>query len=44
MAGIDADAFDALKSGKKLRFTFETPIRNMEEARQALVALAKRQD
>ena len=43
MAGIDADGFDVLKSGKKLRFTFETPIGNMEEARQALVALAKRQ-
>src|SRR5437762_6458011 len=44
MVGIDADGFDVLKSGKKLRFTFETPIRNMEEARQALVAKAKRQD
>ena len=43
MAGIDAEGFDVLKSGKKLRFTFETPIRNMEEARQALVALANRQ-
>lgn len=41
MAGIDADGFDVLKSGEKLRFTFETPIRNMEEARQALVAMAK---
>ena len=44
MVGIDADGFDVLKSGKKLRFTFETPIRNMEEARQALVAKAKLQD
>lgn len=41
MAGIDADGFDVLRSGKKLRFTFETPIRNMEEARQALVAMSK---
>jgi putative heme iron utilization protein len=40
MAGIDADGFDVLKSGKKLRFTFETPIRSMEEARQALAAMA----
>ena len=40
MAGIDADGFDVLKSGKKVRFTFKTPIRNMEEARQALVAMA----
>ena len=37
MAGIDADGFDVLQSGRKLRFAFETPIRNMEEARQALV-------
>ena len=44
MAGIDADGFDVIKSGKKLRFAFETPIRNMEEARQALVAMAKAQD
>jgi putative heme iron utilization protein len=40
MAGIDAEGFDVLQSGKKLRFAFETPIRNMEEARQALVKLA----
>ena len=44
MAGIDADGFDVLKSGKKLRFPFETPIRNMEEARQALVTMAQRQE
>jgi heme iron utilization protein len=41
MVGIDADGFDVLKSGRKVRFTFKTPIRNMEEARQALVAMAK---
>jgi hypothetical protein len=41
MVGIDADGFDVLQSGKKLRFTFETPIRNMEEARQALAAMGK---
>ena len=40
MAGIDADGFDVLKSGQKVRFSFETPVRNMEEARQALVKLA----
>ena len=40
MAGIDANGFDVLKSGQKLRFSFETPVRNMEEARQALVKLA----
>lgn len=42
MVGIDAEGFDVLTSGKKRRFNFETPIRNMEEARQALVAMAKR--
>jgi hypothetical protein len=41
MVGIDADGFDVLKSGQKLRFAFETPIRNMDEARQALVKLAR---
>jgi putative heme iron utilization protein len=41
MIGIDAEGFDLLKSGKKLRFTFETPIRNVGEARQALIAMAK---
>ena len=41
MIGIDANGFDLLQAGKKLRFTFETPIRNMGEARQALVAMAK---
>ena len=44
MAGIDAEGFDVLTSGRKVRFTFETPISNMEEARKALVAMAKRQD
>jgi putative heme iron utilization protein len=42
MAGIDADGFDVLAAGKKLRFDFDTPVRNMDEARQALVAMAKR--
>ncbi len=42
MAGIDADGFDVLKAGKKVRFAFDTPVHNMEEARQALVAMAKR--
>ena len=40
MAGIDADGFDVLSSGRKIRFSFKTPVRNMEEARQALVAMA----
>ena len=42
MTGIDGEGFDILQSGKKLRFHFETPISTMEEARQALVAMAKR--
>ena len=41
MLGIDAEGFDVLKSGQKIRFAFETPIRNMDEARQALVKLAR---
>jgi heme iron utilization protein len=42
MAGIDGEGFDVLQSGKKVRLPFDTPVRNMEEARQALVAMAKR--
>jgi hypothetical protein len=42
MAGIDAEGFDVLASGKKLRFEFQAPVHNMDEARQALVAMAKR--
>jgi heme iron utilization protein len=42
MIGIDGNGFDVLKGDKRVRFTFETPIHNMEEARQALVAMAKR--
>jgi heme iron utilization protein len=41
MVGIDSDGFDVLKSGKKVRFTFETPIHTMNDARQALIAMAK---
>jgi len=41
MIGIDGEGFDVLQSGKKIRFDFETPVRNMEEARQALVAMTK---
>ena len=42
MAGIDAEGFDLLAAGRKLRFEFDTPVQNMEQARQALVAMAKR--
>lgn len=41
MIGIDANGFDVRTAGRKVRFTFDTPIRNMAEARQALVAMAK---
>lgn len=42
MAGIDAEGFDVLKDGKKIRIPFATPVTNMEEARKALVEMAKR--
>jgi putative heme iron utilization protein len=42
MIGIDAEGFDVLASGQKMRFVFENPVRNMEEARQALVDMARR--
>jgi putative heme iron utilization protein len=43
MVGIDDQGFDVLKqSGSKVRFFFERPVQNMEEARQALIAMAKR--
>ena len=42
MTGIDAEGFDTLADGRKLRFDFEAPVHNMEEARQALVTMTKR--
>jgi putative heme iron utilization protein len=42
MAGIDSEGFDVLVSGKKIRFSFNVAVRNMEEARQALIAMAER--
>ena len=42
MTGIDAEGFDLLVSGKKLRLEFDAPVRDMEQARQALIAMAKR--
>jgi putative heme iron utilization protein len=41
MVGIDSGGFDVLKSNRKVRFTFDSPIHTMNEARQALVAMAK---
>jgi len=42
MAGIDAEGFDMLTADGKIRMSFDAPIHTMEEARQALVALARR--
>jgi heme iron utilization protein len=42
MVGIDDQGFDVLKSGGKVRFFFERPVHDMDEARQALIAMAKR--
>ena len=42
MVGIDAEGFDMLASGKKLRLEFASPVKNMEQARQALIEMAKR--
>jgi putative heme iron utilization protein len=41
MIGIDSDGFDVVKSDRKVRFTFGTPIHTMNEARQALVDMAQ---
>ena len=41
MIGIDAEGFDILTANGKRRFHFDQPVRNMEEARQALVAMAR---
>ena len=42
MAGIDGEGFDVLRAGKKVRIPFTTPVTNMEEARKALVEMARR--
>lgn len=42
MAGIDGEGFDVLRAGKKVRIPFGTPVTNMEEARKALVEMARR--
>ena len=39
MIGIDSGGFDVLRSGKKVRFTFEKPVHTIDEARQALIAM-----
>jgi len=42
MIGIDAEGFDVLIESGKLRVSFEKPVLNMEQARQALVEMARR--
>jgi hypothetical protein len=42
MAGIDGEGFDVLVGTQLIRFVFEHSVTNMDEARQALVALARR--
>ena len=41
MIGIDTAGFDVRANDKLLRFAFDTPVTDAQEARQALVALAK---
>lgn len=42
MTGIDSEGFDVLADNKKLRFSFEKPIVTAEDARAALVLLARK--
>jgi hypothetical protein len=42
MVGIDGEGFDLLVGQRLHRLSFEQPVANMEEARQALVAMSKR--
>ena len=42
MVGIDAEGFDVLKGDRKVRIAFDSPVKNLEEARRAFVDLAKR--
>ncbi|MNS41165.1 Pyridoxamine 5'-phosphate oxidase [compost metagenome] len=42
MLGIDAEGFDVRADERRVRFTFEAPIATPEEARAALVKMARR--
>jgi putative heme iron utilization protein len=42
MAGIDAEGFDLLVRDRRLRLEFDAPVRDMDQARQALIAMAKK--
>jgi putative heme iron utilization protein len=41
MTGIDSEGFDMLADKRKLRIDFDSPIQTAEEARAALVKLAR---
>lgn len=41
MTGMDTDGFDVTADGRLLRFSFDTPVTDAQEARVALVSLAK---
>ena len=42
MTGIDAEGFDLIANqSRKLRIPFEHPVKNMDEAREALVAMSR---
>jgi len=41
MIGIDSEGFDVLTARGKRRFTFNRPVKTMQEARQALVEMAR---
>jgi len=42
MTGIDAEGFDLLVLDRKLRLEFDAPVQDMEQARQALIAMTKK--
>jgi putative heme iron utilization protein len=44
MVGIDGEGFDLRMAEAKRRIPFDTPVNNMEEAREALIAMARRAD
>lgn len=41
MAGIDTEGFDVFVDDRKVRFTFENPVDDAKQAREALVGLSK---
>ncbi|MDW3191528.1 MAG: DUF2470 domain-containing protein [Cytophagales bacterium] len=41
MVGIDTEGFDVFVDDRKLRFTFENPVTDAKQAREAFVALSK---